>query len=94
MMRCISTGGFFPLPSYLLSAVVIPTLLPAREALFFLRLVMPCATGVAPLLSFYRGFGTSLFPHGLCPISFDGLVSLVRLRWIPVVSATWVFSTP
>ena len=68
MMRCTSTGRFFPHPSYLLLAVVIPTLLPAKEALFLLRLVMPCTTGVAPLLSLHREFGTSLFPHGLLPI--------------------------
>ena len=93
MMRCTSTGGFFPQPSYLLLVVVIPTLLPAREALFVLRLVMPCSTGVAPLLSLHRGFRTSLYPHGLLPISYDSLVFLVQLRWIPVVSATWVFCT-
>ena len=68
MMRCTSTGGFVPYPCYLYLAVIIATLLPAREALFFLRLVMPCTTGVAPLLSLHRGFGTSLFPHGLLPI--------------------------
>ena len=43
-------------------SVVTLTLLPAREALFFPMLVMPCVTGVAPLLSLYRGFGISLFP--------------------------------
>ena len=61
-----------PCPSYFL-AVVILTLLPAREVFFFiLRLVMPCTTGVAPLLSLYRGFGTSLLPHGRLPIMLVG----------------------
>ena len=90
MMRWTSTGGFPP-PSYLLLAVVILTLLLAREALFFLRLVMPCMTGVAPLQSFNRGFGTSLLPHGLMPRL------LVGLGWFYLLFAVlppWVFSTP
>ena len=62
MTRCTSTGSHSPTPLTYVWRISIPTLLPAREALFFLRLVIPCATGVAPLLSLYRGFGTSLFP--------------------------------
>ena len=57
-----------PYPSYLLWRLFLLTLLPAREGHFSLRLVTPCTTGMAPILSRHRGFGTSLFPHGLRPI--------------------------
>ena len=82
-MECggVGVGGGFPFTFWLAHYSVLAhtpltyfwqlfllTLLPAREAHFSLRLVTSCTTGMAPILSLHRGFGTSLFPHGLRPI--------------------------
>ena len=67
MTKCTSPGGLSPSPLAYIWWLFFHTWLPAREALCFLWLVMLCATKMAPLLSLHRGFGTSLFPHGIRP---------------------------